>query len=201
MNLGHRYPSHHEARGHQRLIAGPLPNPDFLFGSVGNGNANGNGEGEGPQTDGAHTSENQSQTHLNSYTLLQAGGRKGDGSGARGGNSLDMEMEVNPHSAALAPRDVDAPVCYLDAQGLHGAADPYALRFESIASITSIAVSESGATSGSFVDGETSSDNVRHDDPSSTGHSSINYSDSQRASWLVFPFSLLLTCFQSEFVL
>lgn len=173
-------------RNYQPPIAGPLPNPDFSFGSVGSGDANGNGEGEGSRTDGARTPENQLQAQLNSYTFPQADDRKDDGSGAGGGNGLDMEMEGDPHSAALPPRGMGAPVYYLDAQGLHGAADPYASRFGSIASIASIAESESSATSGSFFNSETSSYNLRHDDLSSAGHSSVNYSDSRRASWLVF---------------
>ncbi|KAL5528590.1 hypothetical protein ACEPAF_7726 [Sanghuangporus sanghuang] len=156
------------SRTYQPPIAGPLPNPDFSFGSVGNG------ESEGSQGDGTSTPDMQLQSSLNNFQFPPMDDGKDNNGSSSGGtsNSLDMEMESDPQSnlpsGGLDPRSA---VYYRDSQGLHGAADPYASRFGSIASTVSITESESSVTSGACFSSEGGSN-----------FDSAGYNDTRRAS-------------------
>lgn len=161
------------ARNYQPPIPGPLPNPDFSFGSVGNG------ECEGAPTEGSGTPDQQLQSSLNNFQFPEM--EKGDNGAAGGSNSLDMEMDGESRPT-LPPGGLGGrpPVFYRDSQGLHGAANPYTPRFGSIASTASIADSESSVTSGACFSSEAGSGfDVQ---VNSAGHSSIGYNDTRRGS-------------------
>ncbi|KAH8119124.1 hypothetical protein DFH11DRAFT_1539988 [Phellopilus nigrolimitatus] len=138
------------ARSYQPPIPGPLPNPDFSFGSP---RLAGNEEGENVFTDGNTSCSSTPGGQLPSYQFPSLEAGKDDSENM--GMDLDMDADATTGLRGLGTRP---SVYFRDVHGVHGA-DPYASRFGSIASIASIAESESSASYFS----ETGSYDVQHD--------------------------------------
>lgn len=122
------------ARSYQPPIPGPLPNPNFSFGSVDStvGDDNSSVTNDGGSVNGdAHLHQ-----QLNSFQFPSVEGKEEN-------NGLKMEMDGSNGIGQ------GAPVYYSDMRNINGV-DPFASRFGSIASIASIAESESSATSGGY---------------------------------------------------
>ncbi|THH09119.1 hypothetical protein EW145_g2228 [Phellinidium pouzarii] len=163
------------ARSYQPPIPGPLPNPNFSFGSP---HASVNEEGEGASADSSASGSGTPGTQLPNCQFPPSENEKGDEEGAEIG--MDTDTDPNPGFAGLGAR---SSVYYHDAQDVYGATDPYGSRFGSIASIASIAESESSATSGYF--SEAGSFDVQPDGAGSVAHPPGEFNDARRPSCTV----------------
>ncbi|KAI5123073.1 hypothetical protein M0805_000507 [Coniferiporia weirii] len=156
-------------RSYQPPIPGPLPNPDFSFGSPRVE------DGENVPTDNNASGSGVPGAQQQSSQFSISEGRKDENDFPEMG--MDTDAEPDPRLSRFGAR----PALYFpDTHGMHGGVDRYATRFGSIASIASIAESESSATSNFY--SEVDSFDVQQDSAGPVTHPPGGFNDARRSS-------------------